>query len=98
MYEITIPSEGCSVFYGSYIDTYYNGQRTRYYLNENHLIRSSTTSSSGIPHGAVCLTQGELRYKPESEVWFTLVSILIFGAILALAVRLIIYPFWRRNV
>lgn len=95
MYEIPIP-EGCSVFYGTYIDTYRNNQRTRYYIYGNRLVPSTTSSYTTIPTGSVCLSQGDLVYKPELEVWFSLASLFIFIGIVCVAVRLLIFPFFRR--
>lgn len=96
MYEIKLPENGCSVYYGTYIDNYYNSIRTRYYLNDGQLVRSSTASYSRLPDGAVCLSQGDLIYKPELEVYFNLFSILCAGLIFWFAYRLIIHPFWRK--
>lgn len=96
MYGIQIPSGGCSVYYGSYIDHYANNIRTRYYLNEDHLVASTSNSYTNLPTGSICLSEGELRYKPELNVWFTLAGIVCFLFILIAAIRMLIYPFWRR--
>lgn len=96
MRTIEIPDGGCSVYYGSYLDHYVNGTRTRYYLNEDHLVSSTTSTYSRLPDGAVCLTQGELRYNPESEVYFSVISIAVFILVVLFSLRMLVIPFWRR--
>lgn len=86
--EIELPTTGCSIFYGSYIDHYTsNGYtRTRYYINEGKLVKNNTSSSNynSIPSGATCLQQGDLVYRPELEVYipFLASSLFIFALIL----------------
>lgn len=94
--EIDLPTSGCSIFYGTYIDNYYNSIRTRYYLNANNLVKSTTSNYTRLPDGAICLSPGELVYKPETEVYFNVISIIFAIIIFGLAVRLFFYPFWRR--
>lgn len=93
--EITLPSDGCNVYSGTYIDNYYNHVRTRYYLNENQLIKSSTASYTNLPTGTVCM-DSNLVYKPEIEVYFNVISIISAIFIFVFAIRLILYPFWRK--
>lgn len=94
--DIELPSDGCNVFYGNYLDNYSHNTRTRYYFSENKLIRSSTASYTRIPDGVVCLEQGDLIYKPEIEVYFNVISVICAIAIFLFAIRLILYPFWRK--
>lgn len=94
--EIELPSDGCNIYYGTYIDNYHSNVRTRYYINENHLIKSTTSSYNNMPNGYVCMEQGSLIYKPEIEVYFNVISIIFAIIIFIFAVRLILYPFWRK--
>lgn len=70
MYEVQIPDVGCSVYYGTYVDTYYNNIRYRYYLNEDHLVLNSTQSYNQVPSGLQCVSQGSIVYKPELTIYF----------------------------
>lgn len=94
--EIEIPSGGCFVAGSATSFTHYlNGQRTTYYLNENQLIRGSSTSSSNVPSGVYCLQQGDLVYKPELEIYYQFMSLILIGAALVLIWDLIIKNLWR---
>lgn len=97
-YTIPIPESGCSVFYGTYLDHYASGVRSRYYLNYNQLVLSSTSSYTSLPSGLVCLPPDSLIYKPEvTDVYFPLLAILAALFLFYLAYKLIIYPFWRKK-
>lgn len=96
MYEIQLPEQGCSVYYGTYIDNYYNSTRTRYYLNDGQLVRSTTSSYTRLPDGAVCLSQGDLTYKPELEIYFNVISITALIFLFWFSVRFILHRFWRK--
>lgn len=95
MFEIEIPSTGCNIYYGNYLDNYHNGLRTRYYLNEHRLIPSTISSYSRIPDSAVCLSD-PLIYNPETEVYFGIIAIISTIFVFYMAFRFILYPFWRR--
>lgn len=94
--EIELPDGGCNIYYGTYIDNYRNNVRTRYYINENHLIKSTTASYTNLPNGYVCMDSNSLIYKPEIEVYFNVISIVCAIVIFVFAIRLILYPFWRK--
>ena len=96
MYEIKLPDTGCNVYYGTYLDNYYNSVRTRFYINDTKLIKSSTSSYTRLPDGVVCLNQGDLIYKPELEVYFQLASVVFFPLIIYLAYKLVLHKWWRR--
>lgn len=72
--EIELP-HGCNVFYGSYIDNYYNNTRTRYYINDGELVanNSSTYNYNPTPSGAVCIDS--ITYHTEYSVYFECLSI-----------------------
>lgn len=96
MYEIPLPENGCSVYYGTYVDNYYNSVRTRFYVNDTQLVKSSTSSYTRLPDNVVCLNQGDLIYKPELEVYFNLASFVLFPLLIMFAIRLILFRWWRR--
>lgn len=86
--EIELPSTGCNIFYGTYVDNYSSDgrTRTRYYLNEGKLVENNTSYSqyNSIPSGATCLHTGDLVYKPEMELYvpFLASGLLVFVLIL----------------
>lgn len=88
--EIQIPTNGCSIFYGSYIDHYYNGVRRRYYINNEKLVLSNTSSYNTMPSGYTCLSQGDITYKPENQVWFPALSLALIVFALSLVYKIII--------
>lgn len=88
--EIALPSSGCNIYYGTYIDNYLNNTRIRYYINEGQLIESTRSTYSSIPSGYHCLTQGDLVYKPELQIYFGVFSLAIFCLALSLIYKVII--------
>lgn len=96
-YNIKLPEQGCNVFYGSYVDNYYNNVRTRYYILDSQLLASSTSSFSSMPSGVVCMDEAVLTYKPELEVYFTFMAIVAAFFLFFMAYRLIVHPFWRKR-
>ena len=92
--EIELPSTGCNVFYGSYLDNYTNNgyTRTRYYFNEGKLVKSNTSQSNynSIPSGATCITTGDLVYKPELGVYVPFLAMTLFVFVLILVYKIII--------
>lgn len=98
MYEVELPSQGCNVYYGNYLDNYYSGQRRRYYFNDGQLVLSGEQSYNNLPNGAHCLSSDEaITYKPEVEVYFNVLSIAVCLLLLFAAYRLILHPFWRKK-
>lgn len=92
-----LPAQGCNVFYGTYIDNYNGNTRSRYYLNDGHLVLSSTSNANSTPNGVHCLTSDDMIiYKPEIEVYFNIIAILAAFVIFSAAYKLIIFPFWRK--
>lgn len=74
--DITLPTNGCNISQSAgYIDNYYNGTRTRFLVNENKLVRAYSQSYTNMPTGYACLTTGDIIYKPELAVYFTLLSL-----------------------
>lgn len=96
MYEIPLPETGCNVYHGSYVDNYFNGKRTRFYLNDTQLVQSSKSDYSRVPDGVTCINTGDLIYKPELEVYFNLASFVLFPLLILFAIRLILFKWWRR--
>lgn len=93
---IELPSQGCNVFYGDYIDNYQNNLRTRYYFNYDHLVEQSQSTYSRLPDGAYCLQEGDIYYKPETQVYFEWMAIIGALFLIFAALRLILYRFWRK--
>lgn len=74
--EIVLPSTGCNVFYGTYIDNYYNNVRRRYYIHEGKLVLNNMTSYASTPSGAYCLTSSDkLLYRPQDSIYFPALSL-----------------------
>lgn len=88
--EVQIPSNGCSIYYGTYIDHYINNTRTRYYLNNEKLIKSSTSNYTSLPTGYSCLSQGDLWFKPELKIWLPLACFLLVVIAIALVYKIFI--------
>lgn len=96
-YAIELPSQGCNVYYGNYLDNYHNGHRSRYYLNDGKLVLSNTSSYSSLPSGVNCLSAGDLIYRPEIDVYFQSIALVFVFFLFFSAYRLIIHPFWRKS-
>lgn len=60
-----LPSSGCNIFYGNYIDNYAGGQRTRYYIYDGKAY-ASTRTTGNTPTGAICL---DSNIGTNSDTW-----------------------------
>lgn len=92
--EVEIPSGGCNIYYGTYVDHFTDSgrTRTRYYLSEGKLIEStaSTSNYSQLPNYYHCLSSGELTYKPEVMVYFPFLASLVLLLALSLVYKIFI--------
>lgn len=86
--RVQLPTTGCNVYYGNYIDNYASGVRSRYYLNDGNLVLSTQTNYNSQPMGANCIT--ELSYKPEFDYGLKLVAGLSAIVIAFMAIKLVI--------
>lgn len=94
--EVELPSTGCNIFYGTYVDNYYNNTRTRYYIHEGKLIKNNTSTSSynTTPSGAYCLTSADkLLYRPQDSVYFP-----FFALAMCLVVFVILYKLFIKRL
>lgn len=84
------------------ITSYQSNTRTRYYLFGNKWFRSDESSSYGVPSGYDCYTTQEIKDLPSPYDYLDPIYqfFIVFSviAITYFAYKLIIYPFWRRNV
>lgn len=92
--EYELPSGGCSVFYGTYIDHYLNNVRTRYYLHEGKLIQSSrqTYNYNYDLSSYHCLTNNDLPlyYNSETLVYFPFLALIVCLLAFSLIYKVII--------
>lgn len=91
--EIDLPSTGCNVFYGTYLDNYTGNTRTRYYVHEGVLIKNntSTTSYNQTPSGAYCLTSADtLKYRPQDTVYFPVIALAMCSFVFVILYKIII--------
>lgn len=73
--DVELPSTGCNISSSSgYIDNYSGNIRTRYLVNENKLVKVYSTSYSNRPSDYICLSTGDLVYKPELAIYFQFIS------------------------
>lgn len=91
--EIELPSSGCNIYYGTYLDNYLNNTRTRYYINEGKLIKNNVTTSSynTTPSGAYCLTSADkLLYRPQDTIYFPIISLAICSFVFVILYKIIV--------
>lgn len=88
--EIQLPSNGCNIYYGTYIDHYYNGVRRRYYINNDKLVLSNSSSYNTLPSGYTCVATGDITYKPENQIWFSALSFALCAFAFILIYKIII--------
>lgn len=88
--EIELPTQGCNVFYGTYIDNFNGYTRTRYYINDGELVASNSQSYNynPTPSGAICIDS--LTYRSDVPIYFEALSILIVALAFWLIYRVII--------
>lgn len=94
--NIELPADGCNIITSSGFYNYNGTTRSTYVIYDGvaHLSDVRTAYTQDIT--GTCLKTGDLVYKPELEVYYTLASVLTASVIIYLAVRLILYKFWRR--
>lgn len=88
--EVELPQNGCNVYYGSYIDNYNGGIRTRYYINNNKLVESSRATYTGSLSNYHCVTTGDILYNPEAQIYFGAISAVIIAVALILIYHIIV--------
>lgn len=67
--EITgLPTTGCNVFNGTYVDNYNGNVRTRYYIYDGTAVASTRTTNTSQPTGSICMTEIP-EYKPELQLY-----------------------------
>lgn len=88
-----MPETGCNILNSA--TTFYNyspDRRTRQtyiiFDGESHL-QSENYSTTGYTYTGTCLSNGDLVYKPELQVYFQIISIVAFFAICKLVFRLL---------
>lgn len=85
--DVELPS-GCNIINSStsfYNYTNSNRTRTLYYIVDGKaFVSSSNTASTPYTYTGTCLTTGDLVYKPELEVFFTLGAIALCSLIAVL--------------
>lgn len=75
--DIELPTQGCNVVHGNYVDNYRNNVRTRYYIINQKLVLNSTSSYSSMPSGYSCYS-GKLEYRPELKIFFPFLAFLLY--------------------
>lgn len=94
--EIEIPSGGCFIATGyNSFSHYLNNSRVQYYLNENQLVRGSSSSYSNLPNGYHCLSTGDLVYKPEVAVYFPFMAFALIAFAGVLLFNIFIKRLWQ---
>lgn len=76
--DVVLPETGCNIINSS--SSFYNyssDDRTRetYVIYDGKaLLQSSSTSQYGYSHSGDCLVTGDLKYKPEIDIYFPFMS------------------------
>lgn len=84
--DVELPTTGCNVINSA--TSFYNyspDSRTRnnYYIYEGRAyLQSSTYSQYGYTYSGDCLVTGDLKFKPELDVYFPILSFLLVCSIL----------------
>lgn len=92
--DVVLPSSGCNIISNS--TTFYNysdNGRTRqtYVIYDGKaFLQSSATSTTGYTYTGTCLTTGDLKYKPELEVYFPVISFCIILLLISLIYKIFI--------
>lgn len=92
--DVVLPTTGCNIIASS--TSFYNyspDNRTRetYIIYDGKaLLQSTSTSQYGYTYTGDCLTTGDLRYKPELQVYFPLASFCVICFLLIMIYRIFI--------
>lgn len=87
--DIELPTQGCNIVYGNYVDNYRNNVRTRYYIINQKLVQNSTSSYSSLPTGYSCYS-GKLEYSPELKIYLPFLSLALITLVMVLIYKIIL--------
>lgn len=92
--DVELPSSGCNIINSSTsFYNYHSDDHTRdtYIIFDGQaILQTTSTSQYGYTYTGTCLNTGDLVYKPELQVYFPLLSMVLFGFTLWLVWRTII--------
>lgn len=94
--EVELPVNGCSVLTSpNTLYNYHHNIRTLYYIYDGKLVKSSTSTYSSLPINSVCLSQGDLVYRPEVKIHFYFMSFCLVAFAGILLFNIIIKNLWK---
>lgn len=94
--EIELPQNGCSILTSSNtVDHYLNNVRTRYYIYDGKLVKSTTSTNANLPLNSYCLQPGDLVYRPEVKIHFYFMSFCLVAFIGILLFNILIKNLWK---
>lgn len=80
--DVELPTQGCNYFSNAtQFTNYYNNTARTYIINEGKTVLIRSQSYTNIPTGAQCITNGEIKYKPEFPVYGQFMSIILCSLI-----------------
>lgn len=89
-----LPTTGCNVFQGNYVDNYSSNIRTRYYIYDGQAVASSTSTYTQQPTNAICMTSDSIPLEnPFLQTMLIITVIIAVIAVLLSAYQIIIKPF-----
>lgn len=88
-----LPTTGCNVFYGNYVDNYTSYLRTRYYIYDGYAIKSSTATYTTPPANVECINSDNLIYDPLSQTQIIIGIVIAVIALFVAAYKIVIEPF-----
>lgn len=84
-----LPTTGCNVLTGdNHVRNYLNGNYRDYYIINNRAVLASNGTYYNMPTGYVCINNDNIEYKPEVDVYFSIISIIGFILLFLSAIKL----------
>lgn len=76
--NVELPTQGCNYFTStSQFTNYNNNIATTYVINEGVAIATRRQNYTTIPTGYICISNGDIKYKPEFLVYAQFMSIIL---------------------
>ena len=93
--EVELPTGGCNLYYGTYLDHYSSDLRTRdrSYFNDDRLVLNTSQYNQygySLPQGYQCVNTGDIVFSAESQIYFPLVASIILVFVLSVIYKIII--------
>lgn len=87
--KLNVLPGGCNIYYGSYIDNYNSGVRSRYYIDDYGQLVLSTRTTGTQPTGSVCLENGYVLPSFRNDI-MRIMCFIVSAVVLVVGAKIVI--------